>query len=162
MDAWVGLGANLGDAAGAVEAALHDLAGLPGTRMLARSRLWSSAPVDADGPDYVNAVARLDTDLAPTALLAALQAIERRHGRRRPHAGAPRTLDLDLLLYGLDVVAAPDLQVPHPRLHERAFVLRPMADIDADVPIPGHGTVRQCLRSVAHQRCDPLPPAEAA
>jgi 2-amino-4-hydroxy-6-hydroxymethyldihydropteridine diphosphokinase len=162
MDAWVGLGANLGDAAGTVEAALHDLAGLPGTRMLARSRLWSSAPVDADGPDYVNAVARLDTDLAPPALLAALQAIERRHGRRRPHAGAPRTLDLDLLLYGLEVLDAPDLQVPHPRLHERAFVLRPMADIDADAPIPGHATVRQCLVAVAQQRCDPLPSAEAA
>lgn len=163
MDAWVGLGANLGERRATIEAALDALRTMPRTRLVARSRLWSSAPVDSDGPDYLNAVARLDTGLAPRDLLVALQSIERRFGRERPYRHAPRTLDLDLLLAGdatLDVPAAnggPALVVPHPRLHERAFVLRPMADVDADVAIPGHGTVRRALERVAAQRCVPWP-----
>lgn len=159
MDAWIGLGANLGDRRATLESALDALRLLPRTRLVARSRLWSSAPVDADGPDYLNAVARLDTLLDPGALLDALQAIERRFGRRRSGRNAPRTLDLDLLLAGDATIDTPTLVVPHPRLHERAFVLRPMADIDPHRVIPGRGTVRDALAAVAGQRCVPLPRA---
>ena len=165
MDAWIGLGANLGDRRATIEAALDALRTLPRTRLVARSRLWASAPVDAGGPDYLNAVARLDTTLAPLELLAALQAIEARFGRERAFRNAPRTLDLDLLLAGdatHDLPAAdgaPALVVPHPRLHERAFVLRPMADIDEGVVVPGRGPVRQWLARVAEQRCDPWSPS---
>lgn len=163
MDAWIGLGANLGDRRATIEAALDALRTLPRTRLVARSRLWASPPLGAGGPDYLNAVARLDTGLAPRELLAALQSIERRFGRERAYRNAPRTLDLDLLLAGdatLDLPQTDDepaLVVPHPRLHERAFVLRPMAEIDADVAIPRRGTVRRDLARVAAQHCDPLP-----
>lgn len=158
MDAWIGLGANLGARRATLEAALDALRLLPRTRLVARSRIWSSAPVGATGPDYLNAVARLDTGLDPHDLLAALQRIESRFGRERPFPNAPRTLDLDLLLAGDARLDTPALSVPHPRLHERAFVLRPMADIDADVVVPGHGPVRQWLPRVAEQRCVPWPP----
>ena len=157
MDAWVGLGANLGERHRTLDAAIAALAELPGTRLIARSGLWASPPQDATGPDYLNAVARLDTRLAPHALLEAMQAIETRFGRDRPYPNAPRTLDLDLLLAGDATIDDPLLVVPHPRLHQRAFVLRPMAEIDPDVVVPGHGPVRQCLPSVADQRCDPWP-----
>jgi 2-amino-4-hydroxy-6-hydroxymethyldihydropteridine diphosphokinase len=128
--AYIGLGANLGADLGATltQAALH-LAALPQTQVVALSSLWRSAPVDAEGPDFVNAVAALDTELAPTALLDALQAIELAHGRERPYRHAPRTLDLDLLLYGDVVLDTARLTLPHPRLGERAFVLRPLMEI---------------------------------
>jgi 2-amino-4-hydroxy-6-hydroxymethyldihydropteridine diphosphokinase len=155
MDAWIGLGANLGDRRATIEAAIGALGALPGTRVRARSRLWTSAPLDAGGPDYLNAVARLETALGPRPLLVALQGIESRFGRERSHRNAPRTLDLDLLLAGDATIDTPALVVPHPRLHERAFVLRPMADIDPSVVIPGRGPVRQWLTRVAGQRCDP-------
>ena len=155
MDAWIGLGANLGDRRSTLASALDALRRLPRTRLLAGSRLWISPPLDAAGPDYINAVARLDTLLSPQDLLAALQAIETRFGRLRPYRNAPRTLDLDLLLHGTTVLVTPDLVLPHPRLHERAFVLRPMAEIDPDTVVPGHGAVRQCLPAVAAQRCVP-------
>jgi 2-amino-4-hydroxy-6-hydroxymethyldihydropteridine diphosphokinase len=157
MDAWIGLGANLGERRATIEAALDALRTLPRTRLVARSRLWASAPVDAGGPDYLNAVARLDTRLDAHDLLAALQAIEGRFGRERPYRNAPRTLDLDLLLAGDATIDTPSLVVPHPRLHERAFVLRPMADIDARIVVPGRGPVRQWLARVADQRCVPWP-----
>lgn len=130
LRAYVGLGANLGDdlAATLTQAALH-LAALPGTRVAALSSVWRSAPVDAAGPDFLNAVVALDTELAPLALLDALQAIEQAHGRERPYRNAPRTLDLDLLLHGDVVLDTPRLTLPHPRLGERAFVLRPLLEI---------------------------------
>jgi 2-amino-4-hydroxy-6-hydroxymethyldihydropteridine diphosphokinase len=158
MDAWIGLGANLGERELTLERALDALHRLPGCRLVARSRLWASAPVGACGPEYLNAVARLDTGLDPHALLAALQQLEAHFGRERPYPGAPRTLDLDLLLAGAATIVTPTLVVPHPRLHERAFVLRPMADIDADFRVPGHGAVRDCLPRVAGQRCAPWRP----
>ncbi|MGB3276362.1 MAG: 2-amino-4-hydroxy-6-hydroxymethyldihydropteridine diphosphokinase [Castellaniella sp.] len=127
--AYIGLGANLGDAAATVRRAAAELAAVPGVADLQLSPLYGTAPVDSSGPDYVNAVARLDTTLPPLALLAALQAIEQRHGRERPYRNAPRTLDLDLLLYGDQTIALPELTVPHPRMHERAFVLRPLMDL---------------------------------
>lgn len=128
--AYVGLGANLGaDLFDTLGRAAMALAALPGTRLVALSGAWRSAPVDAGGPDFLNAVAALDTTLAPLALLDALQAIEQAHGRERPFANAPRTLDLDLLLHGEAVLQTPRLTLPHPRIGERAFVLRPLLEI---------------------------------
>jgi 2-amino-4-hydroxy-6-hydroxymethyldihydropteridine diphosphokinase len=135
---FVGLGANLGDAVATVLAAFEALCALPQTTCIARSSLYRSAPVDAQGSDYINAVAQLRTRLSPPALLDALQAIEDRFGRERPYRNAPRTLDLDLLLYGQQRIVTPRLTVPHPRLHERAFVLVPLAEIAPELaqPVP--------------------------
>ncbi|WP_234196175.1 2-amino-4-hydroxy-6-hydroxymethyldihydropteridine diphosphokinase [Pseudacidovorax sp. NFM-22] len=127
--AYVALGANLGDAQAAVVRALADLGGLPRTRLVARSSLYRSAPVDAGGPDFINAVAALDTQLSPLDFLDELQRLELEAGRERPYRNAPRTLDLDLLLHGDARIAEPRLVVPHPRMHERAFVLLPLAEI---------------------------------
>jgi 2-amino-4-hydroxy-6-hydroxymethyldihydropteridine diphosphokinase len=156
MIAWVGIGANLGDARANVLDALDRLARLPGARLLQASSLYRTAPVDAAGDDYVNAVAALDTELAPHALLQALFAIETAHGRARPYRNAPRTLDLDLLLYGDAIINdAPALVVPHPRMHERAFVLVPLAEIARDLAptlvIPGRGGLATLLLGVAGQ-----------
>lgn len=129
VDAFVGLGANLGDPAAAVWAAMQRLDEVPGTRVIARSSLYRTAPVGASGPDYVNAVARVETRLTAPALLDALLALEQDAGRERPFPNAPRTLDLDLLLYGGARIASPRLVVPHPRMHQRAFVLVPLAEI---------------------------------
>ena len=136
ITAYVALGANLGDAPGAVRAALDALARLPETRLTAASPLYRSAPIDADGPDYVNAVAALQTRLAALDLLAALQEIERAAGRERPYRNAPRTLDLDLLLYGDVHIQSARLTLPHPRMRERAFVLKPLADIAPELVSP--------------------------
>lgn len=158
LPAYVGLGANLGDRCAAIETAIDALRLLPRSRLVARSRLWSSAPVEADGPDYLNAVVRLDTALEPTDLLAALKAIERRAGRLRPYRNAPRTLDLDLLLHGTVVIDTPALVVPHPRMLARAFVLRPLAEIAPDLSLPGARSLRDALAAVADQRCRPWDP----
>jgi len=154
--AFVGIGANLGDARAALAAAITALAALPDTRLFALSSLYRSAPVDAAGPDYLNAVAELRTALAPAALLAAMQAIELRHGRDRPYRNAPRTLDLDLLLYGELERDDPALRLPHPRMHERAFVLVPLAEIDATVRIPGRAPLADLLAACADQRIEVL------
>lgn len=127
--AYVGLGANLGEREATLRNALTALGQCPGTRVLRVSPLYGSAPVDAGGPDYLNAVAEVATTLAPEALLQALQAIEQSAGRERPYRNAPRTLDLDILWFGDQVIDTPDLTVPHPRMAERAFVLRPLADL---------------------------------
>lgn len=156
-DVFVGLGANLGDPQDTLERALEALGELPGTRVAGRSGLWLSAPLQADGPDYLNAVARLVTALDPFALLAGLQAIEDRFGRRRPYPNAPRTLDLDLLLHGDLQIATPALALPHPRLLERAFVVRPLLELAPDAVVPGRGPVRQWLDRVATQSCVPWP-----
>lgn len=155
-DAFVGLGSNLGDRAAEIESACAELAQLPSTTLLARSALFSSAPLDASGGDFLNAVARLRTGLSAFDLLHALQAIEARHGRLRPFAGAPRTLDLDLLLYGDLAVASEELTLPHPRLHERAFVIVPLAELAPALVIPGRGAVAGLLGAVAGQRVDKL------
>ncbi|CAN7277083.1 2-amino-4-hydroxy-6-hydroxymethyldihydropteridinediphosphokinase [Acidovorax sp. LjRoot129] len=130
--AYIGLGANLGDAPGTLSAAVASVAALPGTKVLRGSSLYRSAPVDATGPDYYNAVVAVRTSLAPRDLLTALQAIEAGAGRERPFRNAPRTLDLDILLFGGHVIDTPTLTVPHPRLRERAFVLLPLAEIAPD------------------------------
>ena len=151
-DAFIGLGANLGDRAREIESAGAEIAALATTVLVARSALYASAPLDAPGGEYLNAVAHVRTALAPLELLRALQAIESRHGRVRPFAGAPRTLDLDLLLYGDIVLASDELTLPHPRLHERAFVLVPLAEIAPGLVVPGRGRVVDLCAAVSSQR----------
>jgi len=149
---FVGLGANLGADAAVLHAtllqALADLAALPNTEVKAVSSMWRSAPVDAGGPDFLNAVAELHTALQPLPLLHALQHIETSHGRQRPYRNAPRTLDLDVLLYGQRVLDNPQLTLPHPRLHQRAFVLQPLAELAPDLVHPRLGPLAPwCARA---------------
>ena len=151
VTAYVALGANLGDARATVLRAMDDLAQLPRTQVTARSGLWRSAPVDAGGPDFINAVAELRTGLAAPELLRALQQQEDAAGRQRPYPNAPRTLDLDLLRHGDARSAAPRLQLPHPRMMERAFVLRPLAEIAP------HLVSAAALQAVAWQAIERLP-----
>jgi 2-amino-4-hydroxy-6-hydroxymethyldihydropteridine diphosphokinase len=151
MITFVGIGANLGDARANVADALARLETQPGCRLVAASNLWRTAPIDSAGDDYINAVALVDTTLDAHALLAVLQAIETAHGRERPYRNAPRTLDLDLLLYGDAVIDTPTLSVPHPRMHERAFVLAPLLELDPDVAIPGRGRAADYVSAVAGQ-----------
>lgn len=151
MIAYIGIGANLGDARANVRDALARLDAYPGCRVVKASGCWRTAPIDSSGDDYINAVAAVDTGLDAHALLAALMDIEQAHGRERPYRNAPRTLDLDLLLYGDAVIDTPTLTVPHPRMHERAFVLAPLLEIAPDVAIPGRGPAADCLPGVADQ-----------
>ncbi len=151
--AYVGLGANLGEAEAAVRAGLVALDRLPATRCVAASRLYRTPAWGLAGqPDFINAVAALDTVLAPERLLDSMLDIEREAGRDRRHDGprwGPRVLDLDLLLYGESIIDLPGLQVPHPRLHERAFALLPLLEIAPDAAIPGIGPARDRLRTMA-------------
>ena len=127
--AYVALGANLGDAQGTVRAAMDQVARLPQTQLVAASSLYRTAPVDSSGPDYINAVMAVDTGLTATELLQAMQQIELQAGRERPYRNAPRTLDLDLLMYGELVQEDAALTLPHPRMFQRAFVLVPLHEI---------------------------------
>ena len=155
---YVGVGANLGFARDAVLNALADLSRIPSIEFVAASSLYRSAPVDAEGPDFINAVAEIETTMSPQELLASLQAIETRYGRVRTSRNAPRTLDLDLLLYGDGIITTPDLVVPHPRLHERAFVLSPLIEIAGPVVIPGKGRADALAEAVVAQRVERLQP----
>jgi 2-amino-4-hydroxy-6-hydroxymethyldihydropteridine diphosphokinase len=135
--AYVALGSNLDDPARQVESALEELDRLPHTRVVKRSSLYRTAPVGyANQPDFINAVAQLETGLPAERLLEELQALEARHGRQRSFPNAPRTLDLDLLLYGRLVLKTERLTLPHPRMREREFVLAPLREIAPDVEIP--------------------------
>jgi 2-amino-4-hydroxy-6-hydroxymethyldihydropteridine diphosphokinase len=146
---YVALGANLKRPEEQVRAGFEELAMLPETRLAAVSSLYRSAAVGyLDQPDFVNAVAGIETALAPRALLDALLGIERRYGRVREFANAPRTLDLDILLYGETQVSERGLSIPHPRMHERAFVLVPLAEIAPEALVPGRGRVRDLLQGV--------------
>lgn len=129
VTAYVALGANLGEARATLRQALQDMSAFPHTQLVRASSLYRSAPVDATGPDFINAVAELRTALGPYELLAALQGLEQAAGRERPWRNAPRTLDLDILLYGELRQDDPVLTLPHPRMLERAFVLLPLAEI---------------------------------
>ncbi|WP_284077318.1 2-amino-4-hydroxy-6-hydroxymethyldihydropteridine diphosphokinase [Herbaspirillum aquaticum] len=149
--AWIGIGGNLGDARATVEEAIAHLARLPQSQLLGTSSLYRTAPIDSSGDDYVNAVALVSTSLTALELLHALQAIERQHGRERPYRNAPRTLDLDVLMYGEAVLEDEELIVPHPRMAQRAFVLVPMLEIDAQVQIPGLGAARDYLDAISDQ-----------
>lgn len=161
VQAFVALGANLGDPVATVRAALAALAGLEATRLVAASSLYRTAPVGLkDQPDFINAVAHLEVDesvASASTFLVRLFAIEADFGRVRSVRNAPRTLDLDLLLFGAETVASPGLTLPHPRLTERAFVLAPLAEIAPDLEIPGHGRVAELLAGVADQRIERLP-----
>ena len=153
--AYVGLGANLGEPRRHLESALEELDALPRTRVTARSAVYRSAPLGYAGqPDFLNAVAAIDTALRPEKLLNSLQEIEIRHKRDRPFPGAPRTLDLDLLLYGDAEIDTPQLQLPHPRMHERAFVLAPLVAIAPEISIPGHGPARELLAACHDQKVE--------
>jgi 2-amino-4-hydroxy-6-hydroxymethyldihydropteridine diphosphokinase len=156
--AYVGLGANLGDTVDTLRAAIAAIALLPQTRLVATSPLYRTAPIDASGPDYTNAVTSIATRLRAVELLVCLQGIEQAHGRERPFVNAPRSLDLDLLLYGDEVIQLPQLHVPHPRLHERAFVLRPLADLAPDLVVAGQGSLRHLLARVGGQRLEIIEP----
>ena len=163
--AWIGLGANLGDAAAAIGRAVAAIGALPGTRLLRASSLYRSAPVQASGPDFLNAVVEVETGLSPQALLAHLLAIEAAAGRQRPYRNAPRTLDLDLLL-ALDAagplcIDSPSLTLPHRALHQRAFVLAPLAEIAPGLAVPGHGDVAKLREACADQRIERVGPIAA-
>jgi len=154
MRACVGLGSNLAHPRRQIARAAAALARIPRTRLLALSPNYVTAPIGVDDPqpDYVNAVAVLDTGLAPRALLDRLGSIERRQRRKRGARNAARTLDLDLLLFGRRRMRVPRLSLPHPRMHGRAFVLRPLIDVAPAITIPGHGLARQRMRDVRDQR----------
>ncbi|MEO7148986.1 MAG: 2-amino-4-hydroxy-6-hydroxymethyldihydropteridine diphosphokinase [Rhodanobacteraceae bacterium] len=153
--AYIALGSNLGDPCAQIERGFVALSTLPCTQLGARSRLYRSVPWGVvDQPEFVNAAVALDTALTPRDLLDALLAIERAAGRTRDGARwGPRTLDLDLLLYGDQVLHAPGLEIPHPRLHERAFVLAPLAEIAPDLEVPGRGRVAELLTNVDAAGC---------
>ena len=151
MIAYIGIGANLGDARANVDDALARLARLEGCTVLAASAKYRTAPIDSSGADYINAVACIDTTLPAPALLDALHGIELAHGRERPYRNAPRTLDLDILLYGDMTIDLPSLHVPHPRMLQRAFVLAPLLEIAPDAVIPGHGAAASFMAAVANQ-----------
>ena len=158
VTAYIGIGANLGEAASAVRQAIQVLDQLPLSRVAAYSSLYRTAPVSAElnplqpaGPDYINAVVALETSLAPVALLHQLQALENAAGRERPYRDAPRTLDLDVLLYGQSQMESPELTLPHPRMTARAFVLVPLAEIAPAL------VAREQLAAVAGQAITRLP-----
>lgn len=153
----VGLGANVGDPLAQLRAAITAIGGLPATALAAVSSFYRSAPLGyVDQPDFINAAVAIDTALEPAALLAALQEIEAAAGRRRSFANAPRPLDLDLLLYDGREIDEPGLTVPHPRLHERAFALAPLLELDPDAAIPGRGRAAELLAALVDQRVERL------
>ncbi|MBR5458996.1 MAG: 2-amino-4-hydroxy-6-hydroxymethyldihydropteridine diphosphokinase [Burkholderiaceae bacterium] len=156
--AYVALGANLGDPLKALPDVIDVIGAVEGIKVTGRSRFYSTAPIDSSGPDYTNAVIRIETTIEPEALLQTLLAIEKDFGRQRPVGihNAPRTMDLDLLLYGDVEMASQTLILPHPRMHERAFVLVPLADIDETVEIARKGRVKDLLPTVADQMIRPL------
>jgi len=150
--AFIGLGSNLGDPHSQLQRAFVDLDGLPGTRLTAWSSLYRSAPLGClDQPDFVNAVAKIATSLSPQALLQALLQIEHQHGRQRTFRNAPRTLDLDVLLYDDMQLQEQGLTIPHPQMHLRAFVLQPLLEIAPDIGIPGVGQAQRSLQACQDQ-----------
>jgi len=160
--AYIGLGSNLDDPQAQLQRAIEALRQLPESRLTAVSRFYRSRPMGpSDQPDYVNAVAMLDTCLAPLELLDALQAIEQQQGRvRQGERWGPRTLDLDLLLYGADVIDQPRLQVPHPGMRQRNFVLQPLFDLAPELCLPDGSSVREALAVVGSDGLEPLPQGE--
>ncbi len=151
ISAYIGIGANLGDAQAMVEYAIEKLRSLPQTQFKQASSLFITAPIDSSGDDYINAVAALETDLDAQVLLEHLQALELVCGRERPYRNAPRTLDLDLLLYGQQKINTEHLTVPHPRMTERAFVLIPLLQLDPFINVPGKGAAHEFAPAVADQ-----------
>lgn len=157
MRSFIALGANLGDAAATVRAAADAVAAIPGVSVVACASLYRTAPVGlANQPDFINSVMSVDSELDAPALLAALFAIEQAFGRQRSIVNGPRTLDLDLLLHGDTTCNTPDLTLPHPRMHERAFVLAPLLEIAPDIVIPGLGLGQKFFAQIADQHIQRL------
>ena len=157
ITAFIALGSNLDDPAAQVRRGIDDLAGLPRTEIQRVSSLYRSAPVGyRDQPDFINAVVQIATQLGARMLLEALLEIERRHGRVREAPNGPRTLELDIVLYGALVLHEPGLTIPHPSMHERAFVIVPLAEIAPHLTIPGRGSIAQCLQHVDAGSVAPL------
>ena len=155
--AFIGLGSNLEDPHSQLQRAFAEIEMLPDTRLVAHSSLYRSAPLGyPDQPEFVNAVAKITTALTPQALLQALLQIEHRHGRERIFRNAPRTLDLDVLLYDDEQLHEHGLTIPHPQMHLRAFVLQPLLEIAPDTGIPGMGKARQALRNCTDQIVEKL------
>lgn len=154
-DAYIGLGANLGEAKKTLQDAIEIIKNTPGVVRVEVSPFYASDPVDANGPVFVNAVARIQTSLAPLNLLDALQRIETHFGRDRPYRNAPRTLDLDLLLYDDLKIDTPRLTIPHPRMHQRAFVLQPLRDLMPSFNL-ADGSLQELLQSCEDQKIWPL------
>ncbi len=154
--AYIGLGSNLGDPASQIRRAVRELGLLSGVRLHGASSLYRSPPMGGlPQPDYINAAVRVETELEPEQLLRAMQQIERQHGREAVHEHwAARTLDLDLLLWGQECRSGAELTLPHPGLHERAFVLAPLQELDADMEVPGRGAVAQLLQQCAYAQVD--------
>ena len=150
VTAYIGVGANLGDAVQAVREAIAEIGELPHTTVTRQSSLYRTEPVDAGGPDYINAVVEISTRLTAPELLAQLQRLEQAAGRERHYRNAPRTLDLDLLLYGSARIDSAQLRVPHPRMNKRAFVLVPLAEIAPELVAPAK------LAAVVGQRINRL------
>lgn len=158
VTAAIALGANLGDCGVALRAAIREISALPQTKLMAQAGFYRTAPIESSGPDYLNTVILVETLLSPRELLHSLQALELAHGRIRPKGiiNAPRTMDLDLLTYGDLASTDPELTLPHPRMHLRAFVLVPLIEIVPDFVIPEKGKARNYLPSVADQRIEKL------
>jgi 2-amino-4-hydroxy-6-hydroxymethyldihydropteridine diphosphokinase len=156
--AYIGLGANQGDLVESLKAAFDSLRSLEQSELVAVSPFYKSAPIDATGPDYVNAVAKLDTALEPYGLLLHLLDIELMLGRKRrgQKKNAPRNVDLDLLLLGDMIIQSTPLTLPHPRLHQRAFVLKPLLDLAPEIRIPGQGSASDFMKAVSDQRVELL------
>jgi 2-amino-4-hydroxy-6-hydroxymethyldihydropteridine diphosphokinase len=166
-EAYIGLGANQGDLVATLNAAVQSLGSLEQSQFVAASPFYRSAPIEANGPDYLNAVVRIDTDLEPYGLLLHLLEIEMVFGRKRgggaeARRNAPRSIDLDLLMVGDLIIRSAPLILPHPRMHERAFVLRPLLDLAPDLMVPGHGPAAQLLSRVSDQIVEPYTPENGA
>lgn len=156
--AWLGIGANLGDARQTLKDAVVCLAQQHTLTVVAKSSLYRTAPIDAGGDDYYNCVVKIETSLDVHALLALCQRVEHHFGRERPFRNAPRTLDIDILLYGDATIDETDLVVPHPRMTGRAFALVPLVEIDPELVIPGLGPASAFLAAVAEQRIEKVKP----
>ncbi|MBV8261609.1 MAG: 2-amino-4-hydroxy-6-hydroxymethyldihydropteridine diphosphokinase [Paraburkholderia sp.] len=156
--AWLGIGANLGDARQTLKDAVVCLAQQHTLTVVAKSSLYRTAPIDAGGDDYYNCVVKLETALDVRALLGLCQRVEHHFGRERPFRNAPRTLDIDILLYGEAIIDEPDLVVPHPRMTSRAFALVPLVEINPELVIPGLGPASAFLAAVADQRIEKVKP----
>ena len=155
--AYIALGSNLQNPQQQVSTALGEIAALPQTTLIKASSFYRTVPVGYDSqPDFINAVAAVETGLAPVPLLQALLAIEQRQGRERPFPNAPRVLDLDLLLYGETLLHTPELTLPHPRMHARGFVMLPLAEIAPGLVIPGHGSAVEVAADCMNQGVEKL------
>ena len=152
--AFIGLGGNIGDTKQLIKDAIVCLAQYPELRILTRSCMYQSAPVDADGDDFINAVISLETQISPEELLRICQQVEQSFGRERPYVNAPRTLDLDVLAYDQVAINNDALTIPHPRMIERSFVLYPLLEIAPDIDLPGFGKLTKYIPNVKHQRIE--------